>query len=479
MPRHVAAAFLAALGLFLCAVSRPARAADPAPARPNIVFILADDLGYGDLGCYGQKLILTPNIDALAAGGMRFTQFYAGSPVCAPSRCTLLTGLHSGHAVVRDNRELKPEGQFPLPPGTVTLGHVLKSAGYTTSAIGKWGLGGPGSTGEPGKMGFDHFFGYLCQRIAHSYYPEYLWRDTNKVVLGKNADGQRGAYTHDLLATDALAFIDSAPADRPFFLYLPFTIPHFDLDVPDDSMDAYKGQWDEPNLPMGSYRAQPKPRAAYAGMISRMDRDVGRLMNALKRRGLDQNTLVIFTSDNGPTLLKGLDVKFFNSAAGLRGLKEDVYEGGIRVPFLARWPGKIAPGTTADLPAAFWDVMPTLADLAGARPPEHIDGFSFAPTLLGQPGQKSHEYLYWEFPAKIGQQAVRLGDWKGVRTRTHAKPSGPIELYDLKSDPAESKNVAAEHPDVVARITEVMRTGRAESAEFPLYNPRKATQPAR
>jgi arylsulfatase A-like enzyme len=460
------------IGLLATLAAPAARAAD-APRKPNIIFILADDLGYGDLGSYGQKIIKTPNLDALAAGGMRFTQFYAGSPVCAPSRCTLLTGLHTGHAVVRDNRELKPEGQFPLPPGTVTLGHVLKSAGYTTVAVGKWGLGGPGSTGEPNKMGFDHFFGYLCQRIAHSYYPEYLWRDTNKVVLGKNADGQRGAYSHDLLAADALAFVDAAPTDHPFFLYVPFTIPHFDLDVPDDSMDAYKGQWDEPNLPMGSYRAQPRPRAAYAGMISRMDRDIGRLMDLLRRKGIDDNTLVIFASDNGPTLLKGLDVKFFNSAAGLRGLKEDVYEGGIRVPFIARWPGHIAPGTTSDLPAAFWDVLPTLADLAAAKPTANTDGLTFLPTLLGHPDQqKRHDYLYWEFPAKIGQQAVRLGDWKGVRTRTHANPSAPVELYDLKSDPTESHDVAAAHPDVVAQIKQIMQSARTESAEFPLFGRR-------
>jgi arylsulfatase A len=465
-------AFVACLtiGLLTSILPRRTLGADAAPPKPNIIFILADDLGYGDLGCYGQKLIKTPNIDALAAGGMRFTQFYAGSPVCAPSRCTLLTGLHTGHAVVRDNRELKPEGQFPLPPGTVTLGHVLKSAGYTTAAVGKWGLGGPGSTGEPNKMGFDHFFGYLCQRIAHSYYPEYLWRDANKVVLGKNADGQRGAYAHDLLAADALAFVDAAPTDRPFFLYVPFTIPHFDLDVPDDSMDAYAGQWDEPKLPMGSYRPQPRPRAAYAGMISRMDRDVGRLMDLLKRKGIDDNTLVIFASDNGPTLLKGLDVKFFNSAAGLRGLKEDVYEGGIRVPFIARWPGHIAPGTTRDLPVAFWDVLPTLADHAAAQPPANIDGLTFLPTLLGHPdAQKRHDYLYWEFPAKIGQQAVRLADWKAVRTRTHANPNGPIELYDLKSDPTESHDVSAAHPDVVAQIKQVMQSARAESADFPLF----------
>jgi arylsulfatase A len=438
------------------------------PPRPNIIFILADDLGYGDLGCYGQKHIKTPNLDALAAGGMRFTQFYAGSPVCAPSRCTLLTGLHSGHAFVRDNREIKPEGQEPLPAGTVTIASVLQSAGYRTACIGKWGLGGPGSTGDPNKLGFDHFFGYLCQRKAHRYYPEYLWRNGEKVALPENEGGKKGTYAHDLMAREAMEFVEKTEPGRPFFLYLPFTIPHFDLDVPDDSIDVYKGQWDEPKLPMGNYQPQAKPRAAYAGMISRMDRDIGRLMELLKRKGLDENTLVIFTSDNGPTLLKGLDVRFFNSAAGLRGLKQDVYEGGIRVPMIARWPGKIAAGSVSDFPAAFWDVLPTLAELAGAAAPANADGFTLAPTLLGKETQKSHDYLYWEFPMAAGQQAVRLGDWKGVRLNVKKQPDGPVELYDLKSDPAESRDVAAQHPEVVARITDIMRTARTESAEFPL-----------
>jgi arylsulfatase A-like enzyme len=452
--------------LCLVTAALPARAAE----RPNIIFILADDLGYGDLGCYGQKIIQTPNLDQLAKNGLRFTSFYAGSPVCAPSRCTLLTGLHTGHAFVRNNKELQPEGQVPLPPGTMTLGHLLKDAGYRTACIGKWGLGGPGSTGEPGKMGFDHFFGYLCQRIAHRYYPEYLWRNTEKVPLPENNDGKKGTYAHDLLTKEALDYIERAKPDQPFFLYLAYTIPHFDLDVPEDSMSPYAGKWAEPNLPMGAYLPQPRPRAAYAGMISRMDRDIGRLLALLKQRGLDDNTLVIFTSDNGPTLLKGLDVKFFNCAAGLRGLKEDVYEGGIRVPFIARWPGHIKPDTTTDLPAAFWDILPTLADLTGAKSPAQTDGLSILPTLLGRPaGQKPHDFFYWEYSSKTGAQAVRLGDFKAVRLDVKKNPNAPIALYDLKTDLAETTDIAPNHPDVIKHIAEIMKSQHLESSEFPLY----------
>jgi arylsulfatase A len=443
-----------------------ARAAD-AP-RPNIIFILADDLGYGDLGCYGQKHIATPHIDALAGEGTRSTQFYAGNAVCAPSRCSLMTGLHPGHAFVRDNKELKTEGQVPLPAGTVTVASVLKAAGYRTACIGKWGLGGPDSTGEPTRLGFDHFFGYLCQRHAHRYYPEYLWRDGEKQLLPENAGNRKGVYSHDLMTKDVLDFVAKAKPGERFFLYLPYAIPHFDLDAPDDSMKPYEGKWDEPKLPMGNYLPQDRPRAAYAGMISRMDRDVGRLMALLKEKGIDRDTLVVFTSDNGATFLPGLDSKFFNSCGPLRGYKGDLYEGGLRVPMIARWPGRIAAGAVNDQPGAFWDVMPTLAELAGAKTPEKCDGVSLVPTLLGNGGGPKREFLYWEFPQKLGAQAVRIGDWKGVRLNVKAAPDGPIELYDLARDVAESKDVAAEHPEIVARMAEIMRTARTESAEFPL-----------
>jgi arylsulfatase A-like enzyme len=289
-------------------------------------------------------------------------------------------------------------------------------------------------------------------------------------MFPENADGKRGGvYSHDLMTREALEFVANAKSGQPFFLYLAYTVPHFDLDAPEDSMAQFRGKWDETPKPKDSYMAQPAPRAAYAAMITRMDRDVGRLMALLKEKGIDKDTLVIFTSDNGPTLLKALDVKFFNSAAGLRGLKEDVYEGGIRVPFVARWPGRIEAGKTSDFAGAFWDVMPTLAELAGTKTPAGIDGLNFAPTLLSQPGQKQHEYLSWEFGSHGGQQAVRMGDWKGVRTGLRKNAAAPVQLYDLKSDVAESRDVASEHPEIVAKMSAIMKDRRVESDVFPLY----------
>jgi arylsulfatase A-like enzyme len=457
----------------VCLLAPSLRAAG-AERRPNLVFLLADDLGYGDLGCYGQQKIRTPNVDRLAAEGMRFTQFYAGAPVCAPSRCTLLTGLHTGHAWIRDNGELPTEGQRPIPASTVTLAEVLKSASYHTGIVGKWGLGGPGTEGEPNRQGFDHWFGYLCQREAHRYYPDHLWRNGEKVLLPQNENGGRGQYSHDLVANEALQFLkDSATgakAGTPFFLYVAFTTPHVDLDAPDDSMKPYLGRWEEKPFPGNHYRAEAHPRAAYAGMVSRMDRDVGRILAALKELGLDDDTLVVFASDNGPTNAGGSDPAFFRSAAGSRGLKGSVFEGGIRAPFIARWPGHVAAGSTSDFAGAFWDVMPTFAELAGAAPRNdlHLDGVSFVPTLLGRPGQKSHDYLYWETPAGQGAQAVRTGDWKAVRLKVKQDPEAPVQLFNLKADPAESRDVAARHPEVVEKVRKIMREGRTESPIFPL-----------
>jgi arylsulfatase A-like enzyme len=442
--------------------------------RPNVVFMLADDLGYGDLGCYGQQKIRTPNVDRLAAEGMRFTQFYAGAPVCAPSRCTLLTGLHTGHAWIRDNGELPTEGQRPIPASTVTLAEVLKSGGYHTGIVGKWGLGGPGTEGEPNRQGFDFWFGYLCQREAHRYYPDHLWRNGDKVILSQNENGGRGQYAHDLIAGEALKFLrDSAAgakAGNPFFLYVAFTTPHVDLDALEDSMQPYLGQWEEKPFPGNHYRAEAHPRAAYAGMVSRMDRDVGRIMATLKELGLDDDTLVVFASDNGPTNAGGSDPAFFHSADGSRGLKGSVFEGGIRAPFIARWPGRVAAGSTSDFAGAFWDVMPTFAELSGATIPNDLplDGVSFMPTLLGRPGQKRHDYLYWESPAAQGMQAVRMGDWKAVRLKVKQDAEAPVQLFDLKADPAESHDVAAGHPDVVEKVQKIMREGRTESPIFPL-----------
>jgi len=439
--------------------------------RPNIIFILADDLGYAELGCYGQKKIRTPGIDRLAAEGMRFAQAYSGNAVCAPSRCVLMTGLHAGHAFVRNNREVKPEGQHPIPDGTVTVAELLKAKGYATGAVGKWGLGPPGSEGDPLRQGFDHFFGYNCQRHAHNFYPAYLWRNDRKVDLegndGKSATGKQ--YSHDLMEAEALEFIRSRKGG-PFFLYLAFTIPHLALQVPEDSLAEYKGLWEDPPYAGGKgYQPHPTPRAAYAAMVSRLDRSVGRVVALLKELGLEEKTLVMFSSDNGPTHggVGGSDSEFFASAGPFRGLKGSLYEGGIRVPFIARWPGKIRPGGTSDLPCAFYDVLPTLCEVAGAEVPPETDGISFLPTLLGREGQKRHDFLYWEFPGYGGQQAVRMGDWKGVRQDLN-KGKMEIQLYDLAGDIGETKDVAAGHPEVVGRIARLMAESRRPSPDFPL-----------
>jgi len=461
--------------------------------KPNIIYILADDLGYGELGCYGQTKIRTPNIDNLAAEGMRFTQHYSGSPVCAPSRCVLLTGKHTGHTYIRGNDEMPErgdvwrdpelEGQRPIPAGTTTIGKLLQEAGYTTAAIGKWGLGGPGSTGEPNKQGFDHWYGYLCQRVAHNYYPTHLWRNGEKHIL----DGNPYFYAHqklpedrdpydkesyeeysgeqyslDLMVEEALWFIRKNK-NRPFFLYLPFTVPHVSLQVPEDSLKKYEGVFPEtPYKGEEGYLPHPAPRAAYAAMITRMDKGIGRIMELLNTLGLDENTLVMFSSDNGPTFNGGTDSEFFNSAGIFRGLKVSLYEGGIRVPMIARFPGMIVSGSVSDHVSAFWDILPTVTDLIGREAPGDIDGISILPTLSGQPDkQKKHEYLYWELN---GRQAVRLGDWKAQRKGV----DGKIELYNLKDDIGEKRDVSDDNPEIVARIEEIMGDARTESEFFPL-----------
>jgi arylsulfatase len=485
--------FLQSTGLAGAAAGLPCAGAG-APARPNIVFILADDLGYGDLGCYGQKKIRTPNIDRLAAAGMRFTQHYSGSPVCAPSRCVLMTGMHTGHAYIRDNDEMtergdvwndpRLEGQRPIPEGTITAASILKGAGYATAGIGKWGLGGPGSPGEPNRQGFDFWYGYLCQRQAHNHYPDHLWRNGAKEILEGNPvfsprqklpEGkdprdlasyepyQGKQYSFDLMLEEALRFV-RANRNNPFFLYLPFTIPHLALQVPEDSLREYAGAFSEtPYLGEKGYLPHPRPRAAYAAMISRLDGGVGRIMTLLDELRIAENTIVFFSSDNGATFdVGGADSAFFESNAAFRGHKGTVYEGGIRVPLIARWPGRIATGSINNHVSAFWDLMPTLAELAGAAVPRQIDGISILPTLLGARSRRRHEYLYWEYARKM--QAVRLGGWKGVRLSPHEK----IELYDLGRDPGEQKDVASDHPEIVGRVESILVRGRAESALFPL-----------
>ena len=448
--------------------SAPAVAAD----RPNIVFILADDLGWRDLGCYGQTKIRTPHIDKLAAEGIRLTRAYSGNAVCAPSRCSLMTGKHPGHAIVRDNRQWQPKvqwsGQYPLPEGTVTLPALLKKRGYATGAAGKWGLGAPENSGDPKKLGVDHFFGYYCQGHAHNHYPQYVFRNGARVVLDGNDGSATGKqFTQDLFEAEALAFIRDHK-DKPFFLYLPFTIPHLAIQVPEDSLAEYRGQFEETPYKGKAYQPHDEPRAGLAAMITRMDRTVGRVTDLLKELKLDEKTLVIFSSDNGPVgLYAGSDNVFFGSRGDLRGWKGSLYEGGIRTPFLARWPGRIKPGTTSDLVAAFWDVLPTLCEVAGAEPPADTDGISILPTLLGRDQAKKHDFFYWEFPSYGGQQAVRLGDWKGVRQNLQKGPS-PIELYNLAKDPNETTDVAAAHPDVVKRIEAVMKREHVPSPAFPL-----------
>jgi arylsulfatase len=451
------------------------------PRKPNIVFILADDLGYGDLGSYGQKKIRTPHLDRMAAEGMRFTQFYSGSPVCAPSRCVLMTGKHGGRAYIRNNREVKPEGQWPIPASEVTIAELLKSQGYATGGFGKWGLGFIGTEGDPNKQGFDLFYGYNCQREAHNFYPHHLWRNDQKIMLEGNDRELTGKqYSHDLIEAEALQFIRDN-RDRPFFLYAPFTIPHLALQVPEDSLAEYTGKWDDPPYDgKNGYLEHPHPRAAYAAMVTRMDRSVGRMMALINELGLDEDTIVMFSSDNGgafgrvtedfdflPGRMGGTDYVFFGSTANFRAFKGSVHEGGIRVPFIARWPGRIKPGTVSDLLAVFYDLLPTFCEIAGANAPKDTDGISILPALTGRGKQRRHKFLFWDFNGYGGQQAIRMGDWKGVRKNLN-KGNTRIELYNLATDVGEKNDLAAKHPDIVKRIEKIMTEQHQPSKDFPI-----------
>lgn len=408
------------------------------PSTPNIIYILSDDLGYGDVGCFGQELIQTPNINRMAKEGVRFTDHYAGSSVCAPSRCVLMTGLHTGHCFVRNNRALEIEGNVPLPADTQTVGKLLKGAGYTTACIGKWGLGYPGSEGDPNHQGFDHFFGYNCQREAHTYYPQHLWRNDQKIMLyGKS-------YSHDLLTAEALQFVRDQQSD-PFYLYLAYTIPHTKFEVP--SLDIYEDKpWSE-------------DQKTQAAMITRMDRDIGTLLDLLDELGFTENTLVIFTSDNGPHG-SGNTLEHFNAAGPLRAKKGSLYEGGIRVPFVARWPGKIQPETNSDHPSGFQDMLPTFCDLAETSVPESVDGISMLPALLGQNDQQSHGFMYWE---RLGVSAVRMDNWKAYAPEGYTNPDGVIELYDLSTDIGEKNDLAADHPDIVSKIRTIVQESHQDT----------------
>jgi arylsulfatase A-like enzyme/imidazolonepropionase-like amidohydrolase len=434
---------------------------------PNILLIQADDLGYGDVSAYGQARFQTPSLDRLAREGIRFNQYYAGSTVCAPSRTALLTGLHTGHASIRGNRR-----GLALGPGDVTIATLLQQAGYRTAAIGKWGLGNPGSTGQPDRQGFEYSFGFLDHTHAHRQFTDHLWRNAERIAVDVDHD-----YANDLFTREAAAFIERADP-RPFFLYLNYTVPHAELRVPEDSLKTFRGRFPEKpfanpkadqttagpdDVSMG-YRSQPTPHAAFAAMIVRMDRDIGALSQLLKARGLERRTLVLFVSDNGPHQEGGGDPVFFKSSGGLRGIKRDLYEGGIRVPMIARWTGTIPAGRASDHVWAHWDMLPTLAEVAGATTPTGLDGLSMVRALRGQP-QPTHEYLYWEFHERGFQQAVRMGDWKAVRLRK----DGPLELYDLHTDPGEQHDIAAAHPDRVATIENYLKTARTESPTWPIH----------
>ncbi len=458
--------------------AQPTNSLPPAPRRPSIIFILADDLGYGDLGCYGQTKIRTPHLDKLAAEGIRFTSFYAGSTVCAPSRCALMTGLHTGHALVRGNAKIA------LGPDDLTVAELLRTAGDHTGLVGKWGLGNEGTTGVPQKKGFDEFVGYLDQTHAHDYYTDHLWRydhatgHEGQTILYENRGGKAGNYTHDLFTAAALNFVRYNKPDqfnqyRPFFLYLAYTIPHANNEEGNRTGNGMQVPSDAPY----SSQPWPQPEKNKAAMITRLDADVGKLMDQLESLKIADSTIVFFTSDNGPHKEGGVDPKFFESSGPLRGIKRDLYEGGIRVPLIMRWPGKIKPGQVSDLPWAFWDFLPTAAEIARAKPPEHVDGLSMLPALLGQPQTNQHQFLYWEFHERGFQQAARMGDWKAVRPQA----GEPLELYNLKADLGEKENVAEKNPEIVAKMEEYLKTARTESELWPikLANEKKAPRKAR
>ena len=455
------------------------------PKPPNIIYLLADDLGYAEIGSYGQKWIRTPHIDRLAQEGIRFTQHYSGNAVCAPSRSSLMTGRHPGHAYIRNNGNPKGfedlretygwefPGQNPIPDEELTIAEALKQKSYATAAVGKWGLGHVGTSGDPNRQGFDLFYGFNCQVHAHNHYPRFLWRNDRKEVLPGNDRTLNGeTYSQDKFTETALEFIRENK-DRPFFLYVPFAIPHLSIQVPEESLAEYKDKIPEESYEHRRYLEHPYPRAGYAAMISHLDRDVGKILALLEELRLDEDTLVMFSSDNGPTYnrLGGSDSEFFESAGGFRGFKGSLYEGGIRVPMVAHWPGRIEPGTLTDHISAFWDVMPTIAEIAGVAVRAEIDGISFAPVLFGETErQKSHDYLYWEFPAYGGQQAVRMGDWKAVR-QNMLREDNPqpmkIDLYNLTEDISEQHELASRHPELVRRFERIMKEARTPSELFP------------
>ncbi|ETZ24744.1 hypothetical protein N824_00540 [Pedobacter sp. V48] len=449
--------------------------------KPNIIYIYADDLGYAEIGAYGQKKIKTPNLDKLAKEGMKFTQHYTSTPVCAPARCMLMTGKHGGHSYIRGNYEMGgfPDsleaGQMPLPEGTFTIPKMLKEAGYVTALTGKWGLGMNNTTGSPLKQGFDYYYGYLDQKQSHNFYPSHLWENDEKVMLDnpymyvhktldstkatdKDFDYYKGkVYSPDMMTKKAVSFINEQKS-KPFFLYMPYTIPHVSLQAPDEYVKKYIGQFNEhPYYGQQGYAPTKYPYSTYAAMITYLDDQVGIIMAEIKKLGLDDNTIIMFSSDNGATFNGGVNAKFFNSVDGLRGLKMDVYEGGIREPFIARWPGKIPANTTSDFVSVQFDMMATFAAITGTKP-NNTDGISLLPTLLGKnKDQKQRDYIYWEYPEKGGQLAIRMGDWKGVKVNLRKNLNNPWQIFNLKTDRNETTDIASEHPELTKRFDEIVK----------------------
>ncbi len=440
---------------------------------PNIIYIIADDLGYGDLGCYGQKLIPTPNIDRLAQDGMLFTRHYAGSCVCAPSRSSLMTGQHTGKTFIRGNKSMPPEGQYPLEAKAVTIPEILKKAGYSTGAFGKWGLGPVDSEGDPNTQGFDEFFGYNCQGLAHNYYPGHLWHNNRKIILEENRDTLDGTFAPSLIHEKVLEFIERNK-NKPFFCFIPTIIPHAELIAPEKYMQMFRGKF----LPekayegcdpgcnrykTGGYRSQAEGHAAFAAMIYMLDEQVGQIVNKLEELGISDNTIVIFTSDNGPHLEGGADPDYFNSNGSLRGYKRDLFEGGIRVPLIVKWPSKVKAGSKTSHISAFWDILPTFAEIAGQASPQDINGVSFLPVLLNKKKQKQHDYLYWEFYEMGGRRAILQGNWKAVQYDVKKDQDGPVMLFNISDDPKEESDISNKHPEKVNELKGLMLQAHSPS----------------
>lgn len=428
--------------------------------KPNIIYLMMDDAGFGDLSCYGQQHFTTPHIDRVAAEGMKFLNHYSGSTVCAPTRCVFMTGLHTGHSYVRGNREIQPEGQAPLPADIVTIPRLLKKGGYTTGVFGKWGLGAPGSASDPMEH-FDRFYGYNCQRQAHTYYPNHLWSDREKVEL----DGK--TYSHDLITEQIHRFIRDN-RDEPFFAFLAVAIPHAAMHVPEEYVAPFRKKFPQFEDKIGKYRGPEvrNPIAAFAGMMTKMDEDVGDLVALLEELEIDDNTIILITSDNGPHREGGHDPDFFDSNGPLTGYKRDLTEGGIRTFLIARWPGQIEAGSINGHISAHWDMLPTFCDLAGVETPAGLDGISMVPTLTGEGEQEKHDYLYWEFYERGGKKAARWGDWKAVQLGLNKQDNPPIAIYDLSSDLGEETDLSSARPELVKRAQEIFKEAHTPSPNW-------------